>query len=200
MQRRFSTLAESLAKGAAHCGESGSMLLCGAMRTDWAALSAVMLLVFAICCQATSRIFTIPNSSMEPTIRLGEKIAVDTQPFQPARGDLVIFLHDGASLVKRVIGVAGDVVEGRDLKVFVNGDLLKEGYVQHTGKRPLGLKTLETFGPTTVPNGKLFVAGDNRDYSFDSRDPRLALLGLPTSRARQFKSLNHQHLNGRGKN
>jgi signal peptidase I len=153
------------------------MVLCGAMRTDWAALSAVMLLVFAISCQATSKVFTIPNSSMEPTIRQGEKIAMDTRPFQPTRGDLVIFVHDGASLVKRVIGVAGDVVEGRDLKVFVNGNLLKEGYVQHTGKLPLGLKTLETFGPTTVPDGKLFVAGDNRDYSFDSRDPRFGLVG-----------------------
>jgi signal peptidase I len=129
-----------------------------------------------MCCQAANKVFATPNSSMEPSIRQGEKIAANMQPFQPSRGDLVIFVHDGQLVVKRVIGVAGDVVEGRDSKVFVNGKPLDEGYVQHTAKRPLGLKTLETFGPTTVPNDKTFVAGDNRDYSFDSRDPRFGLV------------------------
>ena len=154
------------------------MLLCLAMRSDWAALSSVVLLLFAISCQATNKVFTVPNISMEPTIRQGEKIAGDMQPFQPTRGDLVIFVHAGASWVKRVIGVAGDVVEGRDFKVFVNGKLLKEGYVQHTAKPPLGpgLQMLETFGPITVPDGKLFVAGDNRDDSLDSRHPQFGLV------------------------
>jgi signal peptidase I len=114
---------------------------------------------------------------MEPTIRQGEKIGVDMRTFQPKRGDLVVFVHDGIVLVKRVIGVAGDVVEGRDLKIFVNGKLLQEAYVQHTAKPPLGARTLETFGPTAVANGRLFVAGDNRDFSFDSRDPQFGLVG-----------------------
>lgn len=152
------------------------MVLCGAMKSNLAATSLVVLLVCAISCQATNKVFTIPNSSMEPTIRQGEKIAADMEPFQPKPGDLVIFAHNGILLVKRVIGVAGDVVEGRDLKVFVNGKLLKEEYVEHSAKPPLGLKTLETFGPTTVPDGKLFVAGDNRDYSLDSRDPQFGLV------------------------
>jgi signal peptidase I len=121
---------------------------------------------------------------MEATIEQGEKIAADMQPFQPARGDLIIFTHEGEMLLKRVIGVAGDVVEGRELQVFVTGKLQKESYVQHTATPPVGQKTLVTFGPTTVPNGKVFVAGDNRDYSFDSRDPRFGLVAVSDIKGR----------------
>jgi signal peptidase I len=148
------------------------------MKPDLAKLFLVVLLVCSLSCRATNRIFTVPNSSMEPTIRQGEKIAADMEPFQPKRGDLVIFVHDGILVVKRGIGIPRDVVEGHDLKVVVNGKLLKEEYVEHTAKQPLGFKTLDTFGPTTVPDGKLFVAGDNRDYSLDSRDPRFGLVDV----------------------
>jgi signal peptidase I len=113
---------------------------------------------------------------MEPTIMQGEKIAAEMRPFQASRGDLVIFAHEGQLLVKRVIAIGGDTVEGRNLQVFANGKLLDEPYVEHIGRRPLGLKSLETFGPVKVPAGKLFVAGDNRDYSFDSRDTRFGLI------------------------
>jgi signal peptidase I len=153
-----------------------SMVLCGAMKPDFARLFLVVLLVCSVSCQAANKVFTVPNSSMEPTIRQGEKIAADMEPFQPTHGDLVIFVHEEILVVKRVIGIPRDVVEGHDFKVFVNGKLLKEEYVEHTAKLPLSLKTLETFGPITVPDGKLFVAGDNRDYSLDSRDPRFGLV------------------------
>ncbi len=152
------------------------MVLCDAMKPNLAKEFLVVLLVCAMSCQATHKVFTVPNSSMEPTIRQGEKISADLQPFQPAQGDVVIFVHDGILLVKRVIGIPRDVVEGHDLQVFVNGKLLKEEYVEHMAKPPLGLKTLETFGPIAVPEGKLFVAGDNRDYSLDSRDPQFGLV------------------------
>jgi signal peptidase I len=133
--------------------------------------------VATISCTGQTKVFTLPNSAMEPTIMQGEKIGADMRQFQPSRGDLIVFEHEDQLLVKRVIGVGGDRVEGRNLQVFVNGKLLDEAY-EHIGKRPLGLKSLETFGPVTVPAGKLFVAGDNRDYSFDSRDPRFGLVSV----------------------
>jgi len=80
--------------------------------------------------------------------------------------------------------VAGDTIEGRNLQIFLNGTLLTEPYVEHTGKRPLGIKTLETFGAVKVEQGKLFVAGDNRDYSRDSRDPSFGLISVADVRGK----------------
>ena len=114
----------------------------------------------------------------------GEKIAAEMRPFQPSRGDLIIFEHEGQLLIKRVIGIGGDTVEGRNFQVFANGKLLDEPYVEHIGTRPLGLRSLETFSPVTVPAGKLFVAGDNRDYSFDSRDTRFGLISAAQVKGR----------------
>ncbi|HEU5232270.1 MAG TPA: signal peptidase I [Terriglobales bacterium] len=136
----------------------------------------VMLVLSEVSCSSQTGSFTIPNSAMEPTILQGEKVAAEMRPFQVSRGDLVIFAQEGQLFIKRVIGIGGDTLEGRNLQVFVNGKLLDEPYIEHIGKRPLGLKSLETFGPVTVPAGKLFVAGDNRDYSFDSRDTRFGLI------------------------
>jgi signal peptidase I len=110
---------------------------------------------------------------MEPTIFRGEKFRVEVGSFQPHVGDLVLFEHDGMLIVKRVLAVAGDVVEGRNARVFVNGKRIDEPYVQHIGK-PEG--PLQAFGPVRIPAGQLFVAGDNRDFSFDSRDPRFGLI------------------------
>jgi signal peptidase I len=126
----------------------------------------------------------MPTTAMEPTIRKDEKFSAEMAQFQPNRGDLVILEHDGILQVKRVIAVGGDTIEGRDLQVFVNRSLQQEPYVRHTGKRPLGMKTLETFGQISIPQGKLFVAGDNRDFSYDSRDPSFGLISTGDVRGR----------------
>ena len=153
------------------------------MSTPRVLFLVVVALVTASSCSA-AKVFSDPNSSMEPTILQGEKFAVVMQSFEPKRGDLVIFTHADQLVVKRVIGIAGDVVEGRDLKVFVNEKLQDEPYVEHTGKHPSSMKTLETFGPIKVPEGKLFVAGDNRDFSFDSRDPGFGLVNTSDIKGR----------------
>jgi signal peptidase I len=139
-------------------------------------LVGLILLTGAISCNR-NKVFTQPNSAMEPTILSGEKFTAEMKPFQPLRGDLVIFHHEGVLIVKRVIAVGGDVVEGRDLKVLLNGRLLDEPYIEHIGN-PSDLMSQVTFGPVTVSPGSIFVAGDNRDYSFDSRAPRFGLVPI----------------------
>jgi len=163
---------------------TGSRVIVRIMKAHFLTFIVLVSVVGTISCTGQTKVFTVPNSAMEPTIMEGEKIAADMRPFQPSRGDLIIFEHEGELLVKRVIGVSGDTVEGRNLQIFANGKLLDEPYVKHIGKRPLGLKSLETFGPVTVPAGKLFVAGDNRDYSFDSRDPRFGMISASDVKGR----------------
>jgi signal peptidase I len=142
--------------------------------------------------------FSPSHSSMEPTIKQGEQVAAEMRSLQPQRGDLVVFDHDGALLVKRVIAIPGDVVEGRDLKIIVNGKVQEEPYVQHTGNQPLGIKTLETFAPITVSKDHVFVAGDNRDYSFDSRDPRFGLVAVSDVRGKPLRIVNSPDVARRG--
>jgi signal peptidase I len=142
------------------------------------------------CTVGSTHVFTQPNSSMEPTLLTNEKFTADMDTLVTdtlGRGQVVILEEGGQLLLKRVIAVEGDTIEGRNLKIFLNGKLLSEPYVQHIGKRPLNLSTLEAFGPVTVPRGKLFVAGDNRDYSFDSRDPRFGLVSVTQVRGKPLK-------------
>lgn len=114
----------------------------------------------------------IPTPSMEPTLPVGTHLFMDKVTLAlrvPRRGEIIVFrAPDGEELdvVKRVIAVGGDSVELRAKKVFLNGAEQDEPYVQHT--RPEEKLEGDTLGPLTVPEGTLFVLGDNRDESKDS--------------------------------
>ncbi len=112
---------------------------------------------------------TVGSDSMRPTLQSGDRVLIDKVSFRfrsPRRGDVVAFAapDTGTLTVKRVVGVAGDQVAIRDGVLWVAGRARAEPYVD--------LKTIDSvyFGPTVVPPGTVFVMGDNRAESIDSRD------------------------------
>jgi signal peptidase I len=117
------------------------------------------------------QIFDVPSTGMQPTVLNADRILIDLRQYRDAKPqphDIVIFRKDGLFFIKRVVAAGGETVEGKDGVLFVNGHQLEEPYVQHVGKPP---PELQDFGPTLIPQGELFVVGDNRDVSRDSRLP-----------------------------
>jgi signal peptidase I len=157
-------------------------------------LIAVILALFARTFVVQA--FKIPTGSMEPNLLIGDHLLVNKFVFAPAvtaverallpnreirRGDIIVFKYPeepDRDFIKRVIGLPGETIELRNKKVHVNGSALDEPYTHHlfppspqTGEgeqgRPWDLR--ETYGPVTVPDDQLFMMGDNRDNSQDSR-------------------------------
>lgn len=114
--------------------------------------------------------FEIPSGSMEETLQVSDRILVDKITFrvrEPRAGDVVTFpAPDGSprEFIKRVIAVGGQTVDVRDGAVFVNGRKLSEPYVNKRYK-----DTYNADGPVKVAIGTVFVMGDNRTDSQDSR-------------------------------
>lgn len=119
--------------------------------------------------------FWFPSGSMQPTLLIGDHFLVDKRAYAsgvlPARGDVVVFVSPVDSktrLAKRAVALAGDTVEIREKKLYVNGSLQNESYVRHEDPDHV-FTPRDTFGPVVVPEQKFFVLGDNRDKSYDSR-------------------------------
>ncbi len=129
--------------------------------------------------------FWVPSGSMLPTIQIGDHIFVNklaytvrmpltetpiTEVQPPQRGDVVVFVSPRdpkTDLIKRVIGIPGDTIEIKKKKLYVNGEEVSDEHA-HFEEPPI--KTKRDFHPpVTVPEGKFFVMGDNRDRSYDSR-------------------------------
>jgi signal peptidase I len=137
-----------------------------------------------------SQAFVVPSASMEPTILVGDHILVDraayhlSNPFtgsvwwpfgDPRRGDVVVVMHPddpSAMTVKRVVGLASETVEVRAERVLINGLPLTEPYLPPLplpGAHQEIADVMGDWGPDRVPPGHVFVLGDNRDNSRDSR-------------------------------
>jgi signal peptidase I len=133
--------------------------------------------------------FKIPSGSMEDTLAIGDHLLVSKFmygtkiPFvdarvltirDPRQGDVIVFEYPedpSKDFIKRVVGVPGDVVEGKEKKVYVNGKPYENIHEVHKEKDliPKEMNPRDTFGPITVPANSYFVMGDNRDRSYDSR-------------------------------
>ena len=141
---------------------------------------AALFLVFGVARPFVAEPFAITTGSMDPTLKVGDSALATKFAYrltEPERGDVVLFEapEDGAPTIKRVVGISGDTVAVRDGVLFVNGEKTREDYVDY------GLTDATFFGPTDVPEGHVYVMGDNRSNSLDSRSygpvPETDLLG-----------------------
>ncbi|MCI4626792.1 MAG: signal peptidase I [Candidatus Magnetoovum sp. WYHC-5] len=142
------------------------------------------LLIRAFVIQA----FKIPSGSMIPTLLVGDHILVNKfiygleipftnkkiLPFRdPQRGDVIVFKFPedtSRDFIKRVVARGGDTLEIKNQVVYVNGKALEENYIQHVDNVNKGkIPPRDNLGPIVVPESNLFVMGDNRDQSYDSR-------------------------------
>ena len=133
--------------------------------------------------------FKIPSGSMKTTLLVGDHILVNKFIYgiklpvvdrdlvrfgNPNHGDVIVFrypLDTSKDFIKRVIGLPGDTIQIQDKQVFRNGQLMQEPHARHTDPRILsaGVSPRDNFGPIVVPEHAVFVMGDNRDESYDSR-------------------------------
>jgi signal peptidase I len=149
-----------------------------------ALLLALVIRTFAV------QAFKIPSGSMLPTLQIGDHILVNKFVYgprfevpltqralgqlpglrKPRPGDVVVFIWPkdrSKDFIKRVIAVEGETIEIRDHQVFVDGKPRDDPHATWAREAIRGAG--ERFGPYTVPPGHVFVMGDNRDQSYDSR-------------------------------
>lgn len=131
--------------------------------------------------------FKIPSGSMIPTLLIGDHILVNKfiygirNPFtgnilipidKPSRNDVIVFKYPRnpkQDYIKRVIGIEGDRIEIRNKKLYLNGEPLNDPYGFHLDPKVQHNPPRDNFGPIVVPKNSLFMMGDNRDNSADSR-------------------------------
>lgn len=129
--------------------------------------------------------FKIPSGSMLSTLQIGDHLLVNKLLygvrvpvygtrylgfFEPQHDDIVVFVYPedrDKDFIKRVVGIPGDRIEVRHKVLYRNGEPVDEPFASRT--EPEGPGPRDNFGPVIVPEGKVFVMGDNRDHSFDSR-------------------------------
>ena len=130
-------------------------------------------LVFGFVRPFVIEAFYIPSKSMVPTLEVSDRVFVNKFIYrfhEPKRDDIIVFKSIGDSteggqedLIKRVVGLPGDEISVQDGVLFVNGERQEEPYVNPR------LPDTSSFAPMTVPKGEVFLMGDNRADSRDSR-------------------------------
>ena len=134
---------------------------------DWIGSIVVAVVLAFIIRQFVVELYIVDGPSMRPTLQSQERLVVNKFIYQfrePQKGEILVFQYPRdpkRDFIKRVIATAGDTVEIKDGRVFVNDQLLNEDYILE--------KTKSEYPKSTVPKGTIFVMGDNRNNSEDSR-------------------------------
>ncbi|MCU7556404.1 signal peptidase I [Macrococcus capreoli] len=149
---------------------------------EWLIAIVVALALIFVVNQFLFVTYTVKGSSMDPTLKDGEKVIVNKIGYTLGdihKGDIIVFHADKQyDYVKRVIGRAGDTVEYKEDDLFVNGKKVEEPYLEENKIAKTNILLTENFsvkdlvntkGKDTIPKGKLLVLGDNREMSKDSR-------------------------------
>jgi signal peptidase I len=134
---------------------------------------AVVTILFIIIFVIQS--FLVSGTSMVPTLLDRERLIVNKFVYwfhAPQQGDIIVLKppHDTRKYIKRVIALPGQSVEVKNSQVFVDGTELKEPYINEPIR--------QDYPFTYVPDGNIFVMGDNRNFSKDSRDPDVGFIPL----------------------
>lgn len=141
---------------------------------EWVDSMVVAAVLLALVFTFGVRIVQVDGTSMNPGLQDGERLLLSSLPYEPEYGDVVVidsYTDYGKLLIKRVIGMEGDVID-IDFEtgvVYRNGQPLDEPYTAE----PTYLSEGVAF-PLTVPDGMLFIMGDNRNNSKDSRSPEIS--------------------------
>jgi len=156
---------------------------------EWVEAIVIAVILALIIRTFIVQAFKIPSGSMEQTLLVGDHILVNKFiygtkiPFtstriltfdKPKKGDIVVFIFPEdrtKDFIKRVIGVEGDRVEIINKKVYINASLFNNPFTMNNDDIiiPKGIQPRDNYGPVVVPKDSLFVMGDNRDHSYDSR-------------------------------
>ncbi len=134
---------------------------------DWVISIGVAVVLAFLIRTFIVELYIVDGPSMRPTLESQERLVVNKFIYRlrpPEHGEILVFRYPrdpSRDFIKRVIAVPGDSIEIRDQRVFLNDQLLSEPYILD--------KTLSTYPKTVVPEGTVFVMGDNRNNSEDSR-------------------------------
>lgn len=139
---------------------------------DWVGTLVLALSVFALLFAFVVRIVGVDGSSMTPTFQDGDRLLLSVTDTTFSRGDIVVVdRYTDEPLIKRVIAVGGDTISiDENGRVYINGKYTYEGYIE-------GVTVLRDFsGEVKVPQGYLFIMGDNRTISKDSRSAEIGMV------------------------